>query len=100
MPQPIAITPYARPKLKGPAHNQNLMENSLLYHGARLYNLLPDELRSTTSPDNKPVTLDSFKRQLDKFLWRIPDEPGPAKGDRGRPADTNSILHQLAYILP
>ena len=88
------------PQLKGPAHVQNLMENSLLYHGARLYNLLPDKLRRTTHPDNKVIPLDSFKRKLDKFLWRIPDEPGPIKGGRGRSATTNSILHQLAYLMP
>ena len=88
------------PNLKGPRHIQKLMESSILYHGARLYNLLPDELRTTNSPDNKPVTLDTFKRQLDTFLWRIPDEPGATKGDRGRAAETNSILHQLAYIAP
>ena len=88
------------PKLHGPAQVQRLMENSLLYHGARLFNLLPVELRALTTPDRAPVTVDLFKRRLDKFLSRIPDEPGSNKGGRVRAADSNSILHQLPYIAP
>ena len=76
------------PSLKGPAHIQRLMESSLLYHGARLFNLLPTELRAVTTSDDRPITVDAFKRRLDQFPWRIPDEPGANKGNRIRAADT------------
>ena len=85
------------PHLNGPAHVRNLMESSLLYHGARLYNLLPKELRSTKNTEGKDISVDSFKHKLDQFLWTIPDEPSPSKPPRSRNAETNSIIHQLAY---
>ena len=88
------------PKLKGKEYTKKLMESSLLYHGASLYNRLPNELRSTISKADKVVTIDSFKGKLDTFLWRIPDQPGPPKDGRPRLGKTNSIIHQLPHIKP
>ena len=76
------------------------MENSLLYHGARLYNMLPATLRSTSVSADTIITLDSFKTNLDNYLWRIPDQPGKPKDDQKRQAETNSLIHQLRYIQP
>ena len=84
------------PKLKGNAHTKKLAEHSLMYHGVRLYNLLPAQLRATISDEEQP-SVDTFKRKLDELLWLIPDEPGQNKGNRVRAAESNSILHQFNY---
>ena len=84
------------PALKGPAKIRKLMENGLLYHGVRLFNMLPADLRQTSSAE-ETANIDSFKRRLDQFLWLIPDEPGPNKGDKTRAAESNSLLHQVLY---
>ena len=87
------------PTLEGPAHAKKLMENGLLYHGVKLFNMIPEKLRRTTA-GTEPILIDTFKNQLDAWLWRIPDEPGPAKGDRIRAAATNSITDQINYLKP
>ena len=84
------------PHLNGPAHIKKLMKSSLLYHGARLYNNLPGELRSTSNPE-EAVSVDTFKRRLDQFIKLMPDEPGPNKDNRIRPAESNSLMHQMAF---
>ena len=87
------------PTLAGPAHARKLMENSLLYHGARLYNLIPPELRQTMEA-GEVLHIDTFKSRLDKFLWLIPDEPGANKDNRIRQAESNSLLHQISFARP
>ena len=84
------------PVLKGPADITKLMENGLLYHGARLFNMLPQDLRRTSTAE-ETIHIDTFKRSLDKFLWLIPDEPGPNKAGRIRAAESNSLLHQVRF---
>ena len=49
--------------------------------GARLFNLLPAQLRML------------FENHLDVFLSSIPDQP--TMTGLGREAETNSLLHQL-----
>ena len=63
-------------------------ENSLSCKGAKMFNLLPADLRNITSDK----VLD-FKSKLDLFLREVADEPTTA--GVGRVAETNSLLHQL-----
>ena len=63
-------------------------ENSLSVKGARMFNLLPAEIRNINS-DN----VQHFKKELDIFLKKIPDEPTIV--EEGRAAESNSLLHQI-----
>ena len=63
-------------------------EKSLGVRGSRIFNLLPDKLRSMNSSH-----IDYFKNHLDVFLSSIPDQPTVT--GLGRVAETNSLLHQL-----
>ena len=60
--------------------------------GARLFNLLPADIRNIDSD-----SVDSFKSALDKFLVDIPDQP--TVPGLGRPAETNSLLHQIPQFM-
>ena len=67
-------------------------ESSVGVKGARIFNLLPAEIRNIDA-DN----VDKFKKILDDFLCQVPDQPtitGP-----GRAAETNSLLHQIPMFL-
>ena len=63
-------------------------EQSLGVKGVKIFNLLPEKLRSMNSEH-----IDYFKNHLDVFLSSIPDEP--TMTGLGRAADSNSLLHQL-----
>ena len=84
------------PRLAGPAHASRLFERSILYHGVRLYNALPAALRKPIA-HGETADAEAFKRQLDKFLSAVPDQPGPPKGGKCRQAETNSIIHQVNF---
>ena len=71
-----------------PATVKRARENSLSCKGAKMFNLLPADLRNITS--NK---VQDFKSKLDLFLRDIADEPTIA--GVGRAAETNCLLHQL-----
>ena len=71
-----------------PAPVRKARESSLGVKGAKIFNLLPAELRNT---DNN--TVDIFKKKLDIFLANIPDQPTIA--GMGRSAESNSLLHQI-----
>ena len=71
-----------------PLEVRKARENSLSVKGAKLFNLLPSDIRNISS-DN----VLHFKTRLDSFLAKIPDEPTSA--EQGRAADSNSLLHQL-----
>ena len=64
-----------------------IREASLVFNGARLFNVLPKPLR-----DMSGVSLDTFKRALDKFLHTIPDEPQIPGYTACRRADSNSLI--------
>ena len=66
---------------------QNLRESSLAVHGARLFNCLPKNLR-----DMSGQSIDTFKRNLDKFLRFVPDEPLVPGYTAMRKTDSNSLL--------
>ena len=51
------------------ARIQTMKENSLVVHGARLFNAMPSEIRESRSE------LETFKKKLDGFLKTMPDKP-------------------------
>ena len=67
-------------------------ESSMGVKGARIFNLLPAEIRNIDA-DN----VDNFKKSLDDFLCQVPDQPTIA--GLGRAAETNSLLHQIQMFL-
>ena len=66
-------------------------ERSLGVHGARLYNMLPLNLRNENSGDFL-----LFKNHLDIFLATVPDEP--TTQGLVRAASSNSLLDQIPTI--
>ena len=73
---------------KSPAVVRKARENSLAVRGAKIFNLLPDSLRTLNSDH-----VDFFKNHLDVFLDSVPDQPTVT--GLGRAADSNSLLYQL-----
>ena len=71
------------------------IEGSLAVKGARLFNLLPRDIRDTVLNSNKSVI--PFKTKLDNFLTTIPDQP--TVPTRRRPALTNSLVDQIPMTL-
>ena len=76
---------------KAPALVRKARENSLGVRGARIFNLLPENMRTMNTEH-----VDMFKNHLDIFLASIPDEP--TMPGLGRAADSNSLLHQLPLL--
>jgi len=68
-------------------------ESSIGVKGAKIFNLLSDEIRDL---DSKNV--DTFKSALDSFFSFIPGQPTTTAGN-GRTAKTNSLLHQIPITL-
>ena len=71
-----------------PAVVQHARERTLGVHGARTFNLLPENLRNMNTDH-----VDTFKNHLDVFLSSVPDQPTVT--GLGRAATSNSLLHQL-----
>ena len=71
-----------------PACVRRARERSLGVKGVQLFNLLPVQLRNSEHGD-----LEMFKNHLDIYLSNIPDQP--TIGGLTRPAETNSLLHQI-----
>ena len=63
-------------------------EKSIGVKGAMMFNLLPVHLRNSEHGD-----VEMFKNHLDIYLSNIPDQP--TIGGLVRPAQTNSLLHQI-----
>ena len=72
------------------ARVQSLQENSLPVLGARLFNLLPAETRGFSGQ------LDNFKKQVDRFLSGVPDQP--PLPHYYQISATNSLLHQVQQM--
>ena len=75
---------------KSPAAVRKAREASLQVKGARLFNLMPLNLRCMTG-----VSVDTFKADLDSWLASIPDQPTVT--GRQRAALTNSLIDQVMY---
>ena len=78
--------------MSSPAQVRKARENFFGVKGAKIFNLLPVELRNINS-DNA----DTFKKNLDTFPADVPDQPTDA--ELGGPAETNSLLHQLPILM-
>ena len=76
---------------KPPLQIKKASEASLAVRGARLFNLLPRNIRDTSLPVSKSVI--PFKTLLDNFLSNIPDQP--TVQSRRRPAESNNLLDQV-----
>ena len=66
---------------------QNIINGSLSVQGPRLFNCLPRYLRNLTKCSKV-----AFKRELDKFLQTVPDEPLIPNYVALRRAESNSIV--------
>ena len=74
-----------------PAGVRRAREGSISVKGAKIFNLLPSDLRNFESDK-----VDQFKRKLDDFLSAVPDQPSIP--EEGRAAETNCLLHQIPYL--
>ena len=81
----VTVPPMAA---NSPSAVRKAREASLQVKGARLFNLIPRDLR-----DKKNVTVDTFKSGLDEWLSTIPDQP--TSPGRQRAAITNSLIDQV-----
>ena len=84
------ITAHHNTNLPKWLHNKSILETC-----CNLFNILPPHLRRTLGKEEEPC-LSSFKAKLDDWIARIPDQP--MTPGRFRPARTNSLKHQAAYI--
>ena len=66
-------------------------EASLPINGAKLFNIMPKSVRNLTN-----VSLDTFKRALDKFLNFVPDEPQIPGYTAQRRASSNSLIAMIS----
>ena len=76
---------------------QTMMEASFQVSGSKLFNTLPKSLRDMTK-----CGPDEFKKELDKFLTFVPDEPKcpgltPAAQNPVTAQASNSLLHQVNW---
>ena len=74
-----------------PTKVRQARERSLAVHGAKIFNLLPVNLRNENSGD-----FALFKNHLDIFLSRIPDQP--TTPGLARAAESNSLLDQVPLV--
>ena len=84
----LEIPSYQR---QAPAAVRKARESSLSVKGARLFNLLPQDLRDTCTG-----TVEQFKAKLDGWLALVPDQP--TIPGRQRAAITNSLVDQVALL--
>ena len=81
--------------LRLPKKLQNLRSSSFSVIGPLLFNAIPKELR-----DIKNVEVDIFKRELDRWLAKVPDEPQIRNYTAMRQAETNSLLDMACLAEP
>lgn len=84
----VAVPPLHN---SAPSAVKKAREASLSVKGARLFNIIPRDLRDTNTG-----TVDQFKFKLDNWLATVPDQP-TIQG-RQRAASTNSLLDQVLQI--
>ena len=69
---------------------QNLRDGSFCVNGPKLFNCVPSYIRNL-----KGIELPEFKKELDKFLRTVADEPLSQGYTAGRRAASNSLLHMV-----
>ena len=76
---------------------KTIRQNSFFVRAPQLFNSLPEELRNVKIPEtpSKDCVVE-YKKKLDEYLWRIPDQPGTVD-DEVRLALSNSLLHQTQF---
>ena len=74
-----------------PAPVKKKRENSMKIKGAKLFNLLPREIRGMDG-----VSVERFKSGLDDWLSSVPDQP--TIPGRQRAAQTNSLIDQVILL--
>ena len=74
--------------------------SSFFNRGAKLFNTLPLGLRTKKWLSMEPtkINVDKFKKEVDKFLVLIPDQPNTDGRKSERTALTNSILDQVPHM--
>ena len=77
------------PRVKSSSYS-TLRYHSLPFHGSRIFNSMPPDLRNLTN-----VSKDIFKSALDNFLKSIPDEPLILRYTQFRQAPSNSLIHMI-----
>ena len=80
---------------RAPNQVKRVSEGSLAVRGAKLFNLLPRDVRDTGLTVTNSVI--PFKTKLDNFLSTIPDQP--TVQTRRRPANSNSLLDQIPMVI-
>ena len=71
---------------------QKVRAASLTINGANLFNALPKSVRNLTGKN-----VDTFKRALDNFLAKLPDEPLLPGYTQHRRASSNSLIQIIPY---
>ena len=77
-------------KNNAPTEIKNIRYACLSVKGPRLFNILPAELRNLTN-----ISVKAFKRELDRYLARVPDEPLIPGYTAMRRANSNSLLDMI-----
>ena len=72
--------------------NQRLVTKSFRWRGPRLFNALPKSLRNMTGCKDK------FKKSLDEFLQKVPDEPQVPGYTIMRSTDSNSLVDMINHM--
>ena len=77
-------------KNNAPTEIKNIRYACLSVKGPRLFNILPQELRNLTN-----ISVKAFKKELDRYLARVPDEPLIPGYTAMRRANSNSLLDMI-----
>ena len=70
-----------------PRHIQKVRDSSLFVHGAKLFNVLPKDIRNCTN-----CSVLEFKAKLDDYISQIPDEPVVPGYSSNHSMNSNSLL--------
>ena len=73
---------------------KNLIYNSPARQTQRLFNSIPAKLRNMSC-----ITTDTFKKHLDEWLKKVPDQPRSGGYSKWVAAETNSVRHQAVTLL-
>ena len=81
---------------RAPPSMRRIRHSSFFYKGPQLYNLLPPELRQFQEIEvPSQSNVDQFKKNLDRYLENIPDQPDVPDLNHFRAAKTNSLICQI-----
>ena len=72
---------------------QSCKDNNFFVRGPHLFNCLPKDIRECT--ENQDI----FKRRLDTFLRKIPDQPNGHGNEYSRRTENNSLTKQVPLFL-